>query len=135
MIQKRLSLNKLILVFGFLLGGLFQSSAQEVAPFTALLDSDNLKIRGDVVFVGNNVLNRAEQTNPAQANTPYNDGGNNNNLWMEYIDICRIILGDHLPQRAEYQREPIFCRNAKDRRLVQCQIQGSGRGLYGPDGR
>ncbi|WP_343486871.1 T9SS type B sorting domain-containing protein [Allomuricauda sp. d1] len=60
---------------------------QEAVPFVPRLDGDNIKIRGDIIFVGNNILNRATETNPAQANTPYNGSQNNNSLWMEYIDI------------------------------------------------
>ncbi len=73
----------LLLVFG----GLFSSSAQEVAPFTPRLDGGNIEIRGDIIFVGNNILNRATESNPEQADTPYNGTQNNNSLWMEYIDI------------------------------------------------
>lgn len=46
-----------------------------------------MEVRGDIIFVGNNILNRATQANPSEANTPYNGTANNNSLWMEYIDI------------------------------------------------
>ncbi len=76
-----------LIFFALFIGSLFASHAQEVAPFTPRLDGGNIEIRGDIVFVGNNILNRATQANPAQANTPYNGTDNNNSLWMEYIDI------------------------------------------------
>ncbi len=84
---RSLSLFKPILLFAFLFGGWFLSTAQEVAPFTPRLNGGNIEIRGDIIFVGNNILNRATQSDPGQANTPYNGTANNNSLWMEYIDI------------------------------------------------
>lgn len=65
----------------------FTGSAQEYVPFTPRLDGGNIEVRGDIIFVGNNILNRASESNPAQANNPYNGSNNNNSLWMEYIDI------------------------------------------------
>ncbi len=62
-------------------------SAQEYVEFEPRLDGDNIEIRGDILLVGNNIMNRASQSNPQQANTPYNGNQNNNSLWMEYIDI------------------------------------------------
>ncbi|MGB5508263.1 hypothetical protein, partial [Robiginitalea sp.] len=61
--------------------------AQEAVPFTPRLNGGNIEVRGDIIFVGNNILNRASASNPAQANDPYNGTQNNNSLWMEYIDI------------------------------------------------
>jgi gliding motility-associated-like protein/uncharacterized repeat protein (TIGR01451 family) len=79
--------SKLILLFTLGFWGAFQGFAQEAVPFTPRLAGGNIEVRGDILFVGNNILNRASQTNPAQANTPYNGTANNNSLWMEYIDI------------------------------------------------
>lgn len=62
-------------------------SAQEYVPFTPRLAGGNMEVRGDIIFVGNNILNRASEANPDEANTPYNGTQNNNSLWMEYIDI------------------------------------------------
>ncbi|MGB5822274.1 MAG: SprB repeat-containing protein, partial [Saonia sp.] len=76
-----------ILFFVLVIGCLFASNAQEYVPFTPRLTGGNIEIRGDIIFVGNNILNRASQANPAEANTPYNGTANNNSLWMEYIDI------------------------------------------------
>jgi len=76
-----------ILFVILVLGGFFTLTAQEAVPFTPRLDGGNIEVRGDILFVGNNILNRASQANPAQANTPYNGTQNNNSLWMEYIDI------------------------------------------------
>ncbi|WP_069859212.1 T9SS type B sorting domain-containing protein [Arenibacter sp. NBRC 103722] len=66
---------------------LFLSHAQEAVPFAPRLGGGNIEIRGDIIFVGNNILNRATEADPLQANTPYNGSQNNNSLWMEYIDI------------------------------------------------
>ncbi len=76
-----------ILFFILVICILFGAQAQEAVPFTPRLNGGNIEIRGDIVFVGNNILNRATQANPTQANTPYNGNENNNSLWMEYIDI------------------------------------------------
>ncbi|MCM4173019.1 hypothetical protein DHD32_16160 [Arenibacter sp. TNZ] len=70
-----------------LIGFIFTASAQEAAPFTPRLNGGSIDMRGDIIFVGNNILNRASQTDPSLANTPYNGTENNNSLWMEYIDI------------------------------------------------
>ncbi len=79
--------SKLVLLLFFLIAGTFYSNAQEYVPFTPRLAGGSMEVRGDIIFVGNNILNRASETNPAQANTPYNGTANNNSLWMEYIDI------------------------------------------------
>ncbi len=76
-----------LLFFALFIGSFFASNAQEVAPFSPRLNGGNIEIRGDIIFVGNNILNRASEADPAQANTPYNGSDNNNSLWMEYIDI------------------------------------------------
>ncbi|MGB5170650.1 MAG: hypothetical protein WBN69_04390, partial [Eudoraea sp.] len=70
-----------------LFGWHFSAFSQEAVPFTPRLTGGNIEIRGDIIFVGNNILNRASEANPGQANTPYNGTQNNNSLWMEYIDI------------------------------------------------
>lgn len=77
-------LTSLFLIF---IAGMFFTNAQEYVPFTPRLAGGNIEVRGDIIFVGNNILNRASQSNPSQANDPYNGTQNNNNLWMEYIDI------------------------------------------------
>ncbi|MGB3143066.1 MAG: DUF11 domain-containing protein, partial [Maribacter sp.] len=76
-----------IFLFFLVFVGLIYTNAQEYVPFTPRLDGGNIEVRGDIIFVGNNILNRASESNPAQANTPYNGSDNNNSLWMEYIDI------------------------------------------------
>ncbi len=81
------TLTKLTILFYFLIAGIQFTIAQEYVPFTPRLAGGNLEIRGDIVFVGNNILNRASEANPEEANTPYNGTQNNNSLWMEYIDI------------------------------------------------
>jgi len=79
--------KKNLLFFCFLLGVFSFIHGQEAVPFTPRLNGGNIEIRGDIIFVGNNILNRATEANPGQANTPYNGSANNNSLWMEYIDI------------------------------------------------
>lgn len=75
------------LLYFAVFGSYLTSYAQEAVPFTPRLGGGSIEVRGDIIFVGNNILNRATQANPAQANTPYNGTQNNNALWMEYIDI------------------------------------------------
>ena len=60
----------------------FEGTAQNYEPFTPRYD-DNIK--GDILLIGNNILNR--DTNGADPNDPYNGTTNNNNLSMGYIDI------------------------------------------------
>ena len=79
--------GKALPLFFIVIAGLFHSNAQEYVPFTPRLDGGSFEVRGDIIFVGNNILNRATQANPAEANVPYNGTANNNSLWMEYIDI------------------------------------------------
>ncbi|MGA9239428.1 MAG: hypothetical protein WBV75_10230, partial [Robiginitalea sp.] len=85
MIQKFTIKNILFVILFFY--GFASLIAQEAVPFTPRLDGGNIEVRGDILFVGNNILNRASQSNPEEANTPYNGTQNNNSLWMEYIDI------------------------------------------------
>lgn len=74
-------------LYVLLIGFFFTSNAQEAVPFTARLNGGNIDLRGDIILVGNNILNRASQADPSLANTAYNGTDNNNSLWMEYIDI------------------------------------------------
>ncbi|MCC5654590.1 T9SS type B sorting domain-containing protein [Nostoc sp. XA013] len=46
-----------------------------------------MKVKGDIIFVGNNILNRAAANNVSEANIPYNGTSDNNSFNMEYIDI------------------------------------------------
>ncbi|MDP5230713.1 MAG: T9SS type B sorting domain-containing protein [Cellulophaga sp.] len=86
--NQAISIKKQTILFFILLFCLLSgANAQEAVPFTPRLEGGNIEIRGDIIFVGNNILNRASQANPAEANTPYNGNANNNSLWMEYIDI------------------------------------------------
>lgn len=45
----------------------------------------NDSFRGDMVLIGNNILNRQDATN--NPNVPFNSSGNNNSFNMQYIDI------------------------------------------------
>ena len=75
------------MLYVVLTGCFFASNAQEAVPFTPRLDGGSIEIKGNIIFAGNNILNRATETDPSLANSPYNGTENNNNLWMEYIDI------------------------------------------------
>ncbi|SKB44759.1 gliding motility-associated C-terminal domain-containing protein [Maribacter arcticus] len=75
------------MLYVLLTGCFFASNAQEAVPFTPRLDGGSLEIRGNIIFAGNNILNRASQADPGEANIAYNGTQNNNSLWMEYIDI------------------------------------------------
>ena len=62
----------------------FASMAQTTVPFS---ERKKIKVKGDVMFVGNHILNRVK-TNPTKtANDAMTDTGNNNDMTMEYIDI------------------------------------------------
>ncbi len=83
------------------------SGAKGVAavPFAIRLPgfpAGNIKVKGDVVLVGNNIINRTNNTLPtfdssgnvtnlaaltAAANTPYNGNAQNNGFNQEYIDV------------------------------------------------
>lgn len=56
--------------------------AQNFIPFTTKY---NASIKGDMLLIGNNVLNR--QTGSNNPNDPFNSSGNNNSYNMQYIDI------------------------------------------------
>ena len=57
--------------------------AQNFVPFTTGKYTGSLK--GDMLLIGNNVLNRVQGANTA--NVPHNAGGNNNDFNMQYIDV------------------------------------------------
>ena len=57
--------------------------AQNFVPFTSGKYTASLK--GDMLLIGNNVLNRVQGANTA--NVPHNAGGNNNDFNMQYIDV------------------------------------------------
>ncbi|SHI40602.1 T9SS type B sorting domain-containing protein [Flavobacterium terrae] len=61
--------------------------AQVAVPFTQRLAGGSIRIKGDIVFVGNNITNRAPANSPSDANNPYNGTANNNGLNFEYIDV------------------------------------------------
>lgn len=57
--------------------------AQNFVPFTSGKYTASLK--GDMLLIGNNVLNRVQGANTA--NVPHNVGGNNNDFNMQYTDV------------------------------------------------
>src|SRR5690606_267329 len=63
--------------------GIFALSAQVKKPFEVRYQ-DNIK--GDITFIGNNIVNRNSGWNN-RPNTPYNGSESNDNLNMQYIDI------------------------------------------------
>jgi len=58
------------------------SSAQLAVPFTPRLDGDNIKVKGDIVFIGNSVITGAGLPQP------YNGTQNNNGLEGAYINAA-----------------------------------------------
>ena len=82
----RIHTLRIKLLIGFLLS-CFAMQAQTPTPveFSPRLPGGHMKIKGDVVFIGNNILNRGANT--TEANVPYNGGNDNNSHNMEYIDI------------------------------------------------
>lgn len=77
-----------------ILGGLFYAQAQVARPFTPRLPGGNIKVKGDMVILSNNILNtrivgpRASNSTPWDPDIAYNDGAaNNQQLPMAYIDV------------------------------------------------
>lgn len=79
----------------------YNVSAQLAVPFTPRLAGGNIKVKGDIIYVGNSILGRTT-TNPtfnasgavtnlpvltAQANASYTGTANNNGENFEYIDV------------------------------------------------
>jgi gliding motility-associated-like protein len=56
--------------------------AQLAVPFTPRLDGGSIKVKGDVVFIGNSIVTGAGLTQP------YNGTGNNNNREGVYINVA-----------------------------------------------
>jgi large repetitive protein len=102
---KAMKLKSYLVLLGLLLLNHFTLTAQIITPFSPRLTGGSVKIKGDIVFAGNNIINRTA-TLPtgfdangiplnlavltAEANTPYNGtgaGSNNNGQNFEYIDI------------------------------------------------
>ncbi|TPD68609.1 SprB repeat-containing protein, partial [Flavobacterium microcysteis] len=79
--------HKAIVLLGCLILCCFSAQAQVAVPFSPRLQNGNLKVKGDILFVGNNIVNRASASNPSEANTPYDGPLANDRFNMEYIDI------------------------------------------------
>ncbi|PZR23562.1 MAG: hypothetical protein DI539_02865 [Flavobacterium psychrophilum] len=73
---------RIVVLLGVLLSSL-GAMAQNAVPFTPRLPSGSMRIKGDVIYVGNNILNRTPNPNNA-----FNSGGDNNNQTMEYINVA-----------------------------------------------
>ncbi|MHA3789557.1 hypothetical protein ACX0HA_15205, partial [Flavobacterium hauense] len=74
---------RIVILLGLFLTCLTATAQTPVPPgFSPRLVGGNMKVKGDVVFVGNNILNRTP--NP---NDPLNGGNDNNSYNMEFIDI------------------------------------------------
>jgi gliding motility-associated-like protein len=74
---------RILFLIGFFLTCLSAIAQTPVAPgFSARLPGGSMRVKGDVLFVGNNILNRSP--NP---NTAYDGNTDNNGQTMEYIDI------------------------------------------------
>ncbi|MEG3659177.1 hypothetical protein V5097_17330, partial [Arenibacter palladensis] len=58
------------------------SHAQLSVPFEPRLPEDNIKVKGDLVYVANNIV--SIRSNP---NSDYNGNSSNQDVYMDYIDI------------------------------------------------
>ncbi len=67
-----------------MLGLLFSASAfaQLPAPFTPRLEGGNIKVKGDIVFIGNNIVTAADLP------LPYNGNEINNNNTGAYVNVA-----------------------------------------------
>ncbi|WP_340064111.1 hypothetical protein, partial [Ascidiimonas aurantiaca] len=81
-----LSPKKLFILACFFIVGYSAVNAQTPVPpgFEKRFETN---IKGDVTFLANGIINRANVNNPSEANNPYNGTGNNNSFNVEYIDI------------------------------------------------
>jgi large repetitive protein len=78
---KNTLLKKLLLLFIFIVN--ISAYSQNFVPFTTKY---NNSLKGDMLLIGNNVLNRSSGSN--LPNDPYNGTANNNDFnTMEYIDV------------------------------------------------
>src|SRR5690606_5313233 len=74
--------SPLVVLFLFALAFVNLAQAQLSVPFEPRLPGGNIKVKGDLVFVANNIVSVA-----ADPNLPYNGGSNNDGINMKYIDI------------------------------------------------
>ena len=58
------------------------TQAQLSVPFEPRLPGENIKVKGDLVYVANNIVSIA-----SDPNSDYNGGSSNQNVNMDYIDI------------------------------------------------
>ena len=58
------------------------SHAQLSVPFEPRLPNDNIKVKGDLVYVANNIVSIS-----SDPNSDYNGNSSNQNVYMDYIDI------------------------------------------------
>lgn len=83
-----MKLKQYLYLFFVLIVGFYSnlSEAQNLTPFAPRYDKD---VQGDILLIGNNILNRRTDTsgNPVNPNTPYNSNGQNSSFEMGYIDI------------------------------------------------
>lgn len=83
-----MKLKHYLYLFFILIVGFYSnfSEAQNLTPFSPRYNKD---VQGDVLLIGNNILNRRTTTNgnPISPNNPYNGTGQNGNLEMGYVDI------------------------------------------------
>jgi gliding motility-associated-like protein len=78
--KKRSIIYQLVLVFLMLAS--VSSFAQLAVPFSSRLPGGNVKVKGDVVLIGNTVITAAGRS------LPYNGTGNNNSFDGEYINVA-----------------------------------------------
>lgn len=63
----------------------FNLFSQNYRAFNPVADGTFSGIKGDMLLIGNNIMNRS--AGPLGANNPYNGTGNNNDFNMQYIDV------------------------------------------------
>ena len=78
-IKKRSIVLLMILMVTFASNNVF---AQLAVPFSPRLSGGNIKVKGDVVLIGNSIITGEGLT------LPYNGGGNNNSRVGEYINVA-----------------------------------------------
>ena len=75
--------NYLLVLVIFVLG-IPSINAQNLRPFAPRFDQD---LKGDILLIGNNILNRDGGSSTSEPNDPYNGSGQNGNRDMQFIDI------------------------------------------------
>ena len=85
------SINKYTFFILFFIGFILVGKAQIWVPFSPRLPNGNIKVKGDLILLSNNILNRDGGNAITKPEDAYNKTGksssNNNILNMRYIDV------------------------------------------------